>query len=201
MRKWLASSTMELRRLAAEPALQPRFGHLEVARNGVDVHLQCVGDLLVREAAKVQELDDPRLALIEFGECHERSIEREQLDRPSVVADTIVELDRPLASAALRSVAFARVIDQHLPHRTRRDGVELNAIVPLGVRAADQPDVRFGDEVGRAQRVPGPLAVQVSRGDPMELAMSKSTRGSASRSSMPATSPPHARASKKRSTS
>ena len=76
---------------------------------------------------------------------------------------------RSRIAAALGGVPRARALHQNLPHRERRDGEEVRAVLPVVRVLGDQPDVGFVDERRRLQRLPGLLAAEVRRGQPAQL--------------------------------
>ena len=150
---------------ALQLARQPGTRHRPVAlyRGGGDVHR--LGGLLDGQAAEESQLDEPRLLRIERASRSRARVERDEIrstaHRRRASASSSVTRGR--APAALLRAARARALDQDLPHRVRRDGAEVRAVLPALRPILQQPQIRLVDERRRLQRLPGTLAAQIAR--------------------------------------
>ena len=79
----------------------------------------------------------------------------------STARSRVVERDALPHAAALERDALPRAIDEHVPHRQRRDGEEVRAIAPVGPRLVDELEVGLVDERRRRER-----AGRAARGEP-----------------------------------
>jgi len=59
------------------------------------------------------------------------------------------------------------MIDQDAPHHARRNGIKVDAAVPVHVRI-HQPQIRFVDQGGGGQGIAGTLGTQASPGHLMQ---------------------------------
>jgi hypothetical protein len=61
------------------------------------------------------------------------------------------------------------MIDENLPHQSRRNREELRAVLPSYASQVYEAQVRLVDERGRSERVIGPLRTQSPARDPTQI--------------------------------
>jgi hypothetical protein len=108
--------------------MQPGLPEAQVAHHRVDVNVEHLCDLGVREPTEVVELDGAGLPIVERRERQQPFIERDRLVWAIAGDQLLVEGDRARAIPALLGHSLARVIDQDLAHVARRDREEVHAI-------------------------------------------------------------------------
>src|SRR5262249_46179677 len=72
-------------------------------------------------------------------------------------------------AAAFLIPARSRVIDEHVPHESRRDAQKVRAVLPAKLTGSGQPQKRFIDEGGDLKGVIASLATHVAAGEPSQL--------------------------------
>jgi hypothetical protein len=93
----------------------------------------------------------------------QRSIQVDQLDGQSVNGQVRVPQRHCARTAtALASVAAARVIHQHLSHRSPCRREEIRPTSAACISAVEQFQIRLVDQCGSLQRVPGRLTRQLT---------------------------------------
>src|SRR5581483_7159778 len=92
------------------------------------------GNLFDLQPAEEMQLDDARLARVFLLELLQGVAERDQI-HISRLRDALgaAQRERDQTTAALVSRLLARVIDQDVAHRSRRDADEVRAALPLDV--------------------------------------------------------------------
>ncbi len=63
------------------------------------------------------------------------------------------------------------VVDEDAAHRLGCDAEEVRAVAPVNRVLVNEPQICFVDERGGLQGVAGPLARELARGDPLQLAI------------------------------
>ncbi len=134
------------------------------------------GDFLNRQAAEKFQFNNFGLPFIERGKAFECFVQGEDFD--------VLRLKKLIASSSativclpprLFAIAGDSVIDQNLPHRTRRDAEKMRAALPRNsVFFADEPQIGFVNERGRLQSVvSAKLAVEQGGRERMKLVINK----------------------------
>src|SRR5215468_9874541 len=96
-------------------------------------------DLVEVEAGKEVPFDQAREVRIALLESAQRAVELERaLGIAGVQRQRLVEVGRVRTASALAGVAAARMIDQDLAHRPRREGIEVRAV-------AQRPRIAFAE--------------------------------------------------------
>ena len=75
------------------------------------------------------QLENARLAFIEFGELGERLVEGQHVDLRSAIRGRIGQRDALTRRRSFLRALFARVIDQDLAHRARRDREKVRPVL------------------------------------------------------------------------
>ncbi len=107
-------------------------------------------------------LDDLGRARVRSGEPLERVFERQQLVRFSFGEERfdVFERDAFGVAASLRALARSRVVDEHAPHRLRRDGEELRSALCGDAVLSRESKVRFVHQRRGSKRVPRPFVAE-----------------------------------------
>jgi hypothetical protein len=128
-----------------------------------------VGDLGVRQAAEVAQLDDAGLTVVEPVQPLERGVEDQDVDRMlGRRRHRTGEGDPQVAAAALASAPRPRAFDEDTPHDARRHAQEVGAIAPVDARA-EQPEIRLVDQDGRFHRMGRRIPAQLSTREAAQL--------------------------------
>ena len=115
-------------------------------KRGGDQHLVALDDERVGVARSLVDVIDVDDALRRL----------EQVDERAPPPDTlVVERDEALVPATLVRNLAARLVHDDLPHRRRRHGEEVVAIVPVGCGRVDQAQVGLVDQRRRPQGLSG----------------------------------------------
>ena len=158
---------------ALELAAEPGAGHTPITLDRRHGHVERVGDLGDRETDEEPECDDQALALAHGDQTFERLVEREDVETLLLEVGQDVVERHPLApSIALGGVAFPRMVDECLPHRLRRGGVQVPAV--RGVRqdvALEQFHHCLVHEGAGLKSVAGPLPAHQVAGHLPQLAV------------------------------
>src|SRR5215208_1543022 len=101
--------------------VEERASLLPISLDGARRYAECVGRLFHRQSAEEAQLDDAHQSRIEPLELLETLVERDQLFCAVGIADRLrLERHHATASSLVRGRP-ARIVDEDLPHRARRD--------------------------------------------------------------------------------
>src|SRR5688572_32966104 len=158
----------------AQLLVEPRARHRPMPLHRGRGSLQRFGNLRNGQPAKITQLDDLGLLRIARGELLERGIECQHVNATGTgwrVTGNHRFIQRDLlgAAAALLGVARAGALHEDLPHRQRRNGEEVRAVLPRLVFFLAQSQKRFVDQGGGLQRLARPLVAQVVGREPPQL--------------------------------
>jgi hypothetical protein len=88
-------------------------------------------------------------------------VQRQNLFRLLLGKESVIQLNRVLASAALQTVAAARVVNQDTTHQFRREGKELGSVLPPNSMLFHEAKKSFVHERCWDKCVTQPLAAEV----------------------------------------
>jgi hypothetical protein len=127
---------------------EPGPRRLPVALDRNDRHLQDFGDVLFSQAAEESQLDDTGSTGIRGSERRQERVQVEELFARDGRAPPIHFRKRhaPLLATAFVRDAGARMIDENAPHRLRRDGEEVGAILVGNGVTADETQIELVDD-------------------------------------------------------
>jgi hypothetical protein len=114
-----------------------------------------------REPTEEAELDDPNLAWLLLGQPFQRLVQRQNLFRLLLGKESVIQLNRIFASAALQTVAAPRMVQQNTTHQFRREGKELGSVLPPNPLLFHEAQESFVYERRWHERVTEPLAAKV----------------------------------------
>jgi hypothetical protein len=80
-----------------------------------------------------------------------------------------VERHGGLGTAALEAHAPSHVVHGDLPHGDGGDGQEVAAVVPVGARLIDQPEISLVDQPAGVERIVPGAPAQLDAGDPPQV--------------------------------
>lgn len=130
------------------------------------------GGLFGGHAGKEAHLDQLGEIRRFAGEIVEGGINRKQIVRgrsPSGEPQGGIEGDGTPAAAAFGATLGAGVVQEYLPHGSRSDGEEMDAVRIGGGFSGEEFQVRFVHQGVHFERVIRTRAAEVSGGDPFEL--------------------------------
>src|SRR3546814_2416490 len=106
------------------------------------------GDLHLRQAGEVAQLDHARQALVHRRQLGQGGIQAQHvLVQAQAALDVLGQVGDPVqVAAALLRQALAGVVDHHAAHGRGGIGEEVRAIVELGLAPADQLQVGLVDQ-------------------------------------------------------
>jgi len=149
-----------------------RYGgrHFTVQPGACDcpVALHCFGrysedfrSFFHREPAEEAELDDPDLAWLFLGQPFQCLVQRQNLFRLLLGEQSVIKLNRILASAALQTVAAASMVHQDTTHQFGCEGKELSSVLPPNPMLLHETQKGFVYEGCWDERVTQPLVAKV----------------------------------------
>ena len=149
-----------------------RYGgrHFTVQPGACDcpVALHCFGrysedsrSFFHREPAEEAELNNPNLAWFFLGQPFQSLVQRQNLFRLLLGKESVIQLNRVLASAALQTVAVARVVNQDTTHQFRGEGKELSSVLPPNSMLFHEAQKSFVDERRGDKCVTEPFVAKV----------------------------------------
>ena len=160
--------------IAAHLCLQPGFGQPPVAHYCIGGHVEDGRGLSDAQPAKEAQLDDATFPLVEFRECLERVVERDEVLVRLVGHDeSVVEGHVSGLATAFSRVPRARVVDEDTPHHTSSHGEEMRAVLPRDRLPVDKTDIGFIDERRCLQAVSHALPRHAASCDLVQLAMNQ----------------------------
>jgi hypothetical protein len=130
--------------------MQPCFCHFQIAMDGGFGNPERGSNFRVGQAAEKQQLDDLSFSGIKRFEALESFVQfGETRQWSGADDDCFVERNALRAAASFLTFSGPGVVDQNMAHHAGRDGVEVDAILPVSARIRE-PEIRFMDQGRRA---------------------------------------------------
>jgi hypothetical protein len=120
-------------------------------------------DLFLAEVAKIPELDDLALPLIQCFKLGKGLVQRQEfLQALDLRKNVLVEGHAPNVPSTLGRRSFPCMIHQDLPHQVRGNSDEVSAILPGLIGLFHEAEIRFINQGRRLEGMAGPLPAQIS---------------------------------------
>src|SRR5688500_17805967 len=131
---------------------EPRAGNAPVSLDRRRREVKRSRSLVDVESSEETTLDDCSSPWIDLAQLVERFVKLDQLGSFQWGGlQSLVESDRNLPASALSRLCAPRCVDQHLPHRTRDQQLEMCGVI-CGNRRWNELEICFVDECSGAQR-------------------------------------------------
>ena len=126
-----------------------------------------------REPAEEAELDDPNLTRLFLASRSQRLVQGQNLFRLLLGKESVIRLNRILASAALQTVAAAGMVNQDTTHQFGCEGKELGSVLPPNPMLLHEAQKHFVYERRWDERVTEPLVAKVRIRQTPQFAINK----------------------------